>query len=167
MMDNSNDYLWENVLQIRLTPYIEPAREWWKKLPDMVFDTTGTYELNGPPGFMMRFTRTAVRSPIKGIQAFPFVPTAFLQLSGVQGGVVKMIERVCMRGVKIEEFTIVEKNNLPSTYNSGQIVAFIPSELLEDSKLIGQWIYFTHYELEALVHGEIPNTVTQKALLKL
>jgi hypothetical protein len=116
---------------------------------------------------MFRFTRTAKRSPIKDIQAFPFVPTAYLQMSGVQGGANKMIERLCYVDFMIEEFTIIERHNLPSTYQQGQFVAFIPSILLQDITAFGQWVYLSHDEMLAVVKGHVPFSLQEKAMLKL
>jgi hypothetical protein len=163
------DPIWEYLLQSRLAPYIPYVREWWANLDSINVTDTGISELEGPPGFMMRFTRTPIRSPIKGIQAFPFVLTGYLQITGIQGGVVKMIERVCMdRKCQIDEFTIVEKHNLPSLFSNGQFVAFIPTTLLEDTRILGSWIYMTPAEMSQIVALEgLPETVKNKLLLKI
>lgn len=164
-----DDPIWTYLLQTRLAPYLEPVREWWDNLDDLSLTDTGVYELEGPPGLMVRFTRTPVRSPIKGIQAFPFVLTSYLQMTNIQGGAVKMVERVCMdRKCTIDEFTIVEKHNLPSLFNNGQFVAFIPTELLEDTRLLGTWIYMTPDEMKQVISAiGIPDTVKNKLLLKI
>lgn len=163
-----DDPVWEYVLQTRLQPYIEHARKWWAAIEDMPVYDTGIYDIpDSPPGMRMRFTRTAIRSPIRGIQAFPFVQTAYLQITGIQGGSVKMIDRVCLDNkFKIDEFTIVCKSNLPSTIQQGQLVAFIPTALLEDTKLLGQWLYLKQEELSELVRGRVPESVVIKAMLK-
>jgi hypothetical protein len=162
-----DDPIWAYLLTERLQPYIVPAREWWANIDTLDIRETGVYELEGPPGFSMRFTRTAIRSPLRNIQAFPFVSTGYLQLTNIQGGALKMVERVCRTGLFIEEFTIVEKSNLPSTYKAGQFCAFIPTDIYNDSKLIGQWIYLTNEEMRASLEGVIPESVRTKFLLKL
>jgi len=109
-----------------------------------------------------------VRSPIKGVQAFPYVPTGFLQISGVQGGAIKMIDRLCMDGAfKLDEFTIVVKGNLPATYTQGQILAFIPTLVYEDRTAIGKWVYLTNNEMLEMIVGTIPLSVGAKLALKL
>jgi hypothetical protein len=166
-----DDPVWEYLLRTRLEPYIEPARKWWTEVDMLEPADTGVYPIkDGPPGFMLRFTRTAIRSPIRGIQAFPFVPSAYLQLTGIQGGSVKMVERLCQDNTFImDEFTIVVKTNLPSTYNQGQILCFIPTELLHDVASLGVWVYLTPSELNEL--GKASSLFTthlqQKIMLKL
>jgi hypothetical protein len=162
-MDNEGlvDPVWEFLLRERLSDYIPAAREWWSHAQEYQFDRTGVTEGNGPNGFMVRFTRTAYRSPIKGVQAFPFVPSVYLQLGKVQGGYVKMIERVCVKGLTIDEFTIVMKCNLPSTFNQGQFLAIIPTEILEH-KNTGLWVYVNHEEIKGLNEGIIPQSLLVK-----
>jgi hypothetical protein len=164
-----DDPIWDYLLKTRLQPYIEPARNWWDTADSILITDTGVYELEGPPGFMMRFTRTAVRSPIKGVQAFPFVPVAYLQITGIQGGANKMVERTCLNNkCTFEEFTIVAKSNLPTTYNQGQIVAFIPTILMEERIELGNWLYLTPEELHILYESkDIPPSVKQKIMLKM
>jgi hypothetical protein len=130
---------------------------------------TGVFGIaDGPPGLMYRFTRSAKKSPILGIQAFPMVPTAFLQITGIAGGSVKMIERVCQDfKFHIDEFVIIEKSNLPSTYNSGQFIAFIPEDIFVDTKSLGQWMYLTSTELMYLAVGHITKEIQDKAKLKI
>jgi hypothetical protein len=165
-----DDPIWPYLIQTRLEPYIEPARAWWDHVADLAVADTGVYALEGPPGFMMRFTRTAIRSPIRGIQAFPFVLAGFLQLSGIQGGSTKMLTRMCASyKLKIEEFTIIEKHNLPSTYNSGQFLAFIPTDLILGLKELGTWIYFTRDEIAELLkyNDVLPFSIQHKLVLKI
>lgn len=164
-----DDPIWPYILTQRLSPYIPKVREWWTNVESYAVNDTGIYELydENAPGLMIRFTRTAKRSPVKGIQAFPFVCTGYLQLSGVQGGANKMIERVCMKGLTIDEFTIVEKHNLPSTFQQGQFVAFIPTNLLKDATKLGIWLYLTPSEMKALASNVVVDTVKQKVLLKI
>jgi len=162
-----DDPVWEHVLRQRLLPYIETVRQWWEHVDSFYMIDTGIVEIEcDAPGLYVRFTRTAIRSPIKGIQAFPFVPTGRLQITGVQGGSTKMITRVCLDNrMKVDEFTIVCKSNLPSTFNSAQFVAFVPTELL-DTNVLGNWIYFTPEECSLLARGEISESIRHKAMLK-
>jgi hypothetical protein len=169
MAQDFNDPLFDYILHTRLLPYIEKVREWWVNMPDLRAQATGVFGIaDAPPGLMYRFTKSARKSPIPGIQAFPLVPTAFLQITGIAGGTVKMIERVCQDyKFHIDEFVIVEKNNLPSTYNSGQFVAFIPEDIFVDVKSMGQWMYLTATELMYLAAGHITKEIQDKAKLKI
>lgn len=163
-----DDPLWEYVLRERCLPYIPRVKQWWTAIDSILFPETGIYALDdAPPGLSVRFTRTAVRSPIKGVQAFPLLFTGYLQISGVQGGANKMIERVCARGLEIDGITIIEKHNLPSTYMCGQFIAFIPTDVLKGERHIGRWVYFTDYELRSLVSGQVTDSIKQKAVLKM
>lgn len=165
-----DDPLWEHILRTRLEPYIPYVRDWWSKIEYYTISDVGIQELKTDSltkGLHIRFTRTAVRSPIKGIQAFPFIPTGYLQISGIQGGTNKMIERVCRKGLEIDEFRIVEKHNLPSTFQQGQFVAFIPSKLFNETKKLGVWLYFNKQEINELANGKLPKSIVQKAILKM
>lgn len=162
-----DDPIWEYLLATKIQPYLEAIRKWWSEYKDLRCYTTGVlpvkYEgIECPPGLMMRMTSTPVRSPIKGVQAFPYIPTAYFSITGVPGGVNKMVEYVCKKGLTIEEFTVVEKHNLPSTYQKGQFVALIPTEVLEDTKDLGKYVYLTTAELINLAQGICPKTVPGK-----
>jgi hypothetical protein len=147
---------------------MDHVRAWWLDVANLAVFTTGLYPMNGPPGLCYRFTRTVKRSPILGIQAFPLVQTGYLQISGVQGGSNKMIARVCRDGqFTIDEFTIIEKHSLSSTYQQGQFVAFIPTEIYEDPDRMGIWLYINKAEIQSLALGQVPQTLIMKAILKL
>lgn len=163
-----DDPIWDYVLESRLRLYIPAVRDWWDNVHTFSMVDTGVAEIAcDTPGLYVRFTRTAIRSPIKGVQAFPFVPTGRLQLSGVQGGSTKMVERVCLGDrLKIDEFTIICKSNLPSTFGATQFVAFVPTEILEDTYLLGRWIYFTIEECSLIARGETSDAIKLKAMLK-
>ena len=119
-----DDPIWEYVLVSKLQPYIPAIKKWWDNYESFRVVSTGVFPINyedpvTPPGLFVRMTNTPVRSPIKGVQAFPIIPSAYLQITGVPGGVNRMIERVCMKGLEIDGFVIIEKHNLPSAYHSG------------------------------------------------
>lgn len=165
-----DDPVWEYVVVSKLQPYLPAARKWWANYDNLVIRGTGIYPIEFddgtpvPPGMDMRMTNTPVRSPIKNVQAFPFVPTQYFQITGVPGGATKMITRVCNRseGLILEEFTIVEKHNLPSTYHKGQFVAFIPTEIYKGAKKLGKYVYLTVQELQALSAGVVLKSVSYK-----
>jgi hypothetical protein len=160
-----DDPIWEMVVRDELLKYISPARDWWKDIATKKFATTGSYSSEGPHGMFVRFTKSPLKSPLKGIQAFPYVPTAYLQIKGVQGGCMKMVDRVCSDNrMHIEEFTIVVKSNLPATYNQGQILCIIPTKVLEHNDL-GRWLYLTRDEQAALKMGNIPQSLVTKIKL--
>lgn len=131
-----DDPIWEYTLVRKLQPYVPAVRRWWSEYENMKIVSTGVCaikydDIEVPPGLVMRMTNTPARSPIKNVQAFPFVPSSYLQITGVPGGASRMIERVCYNGLKLEEFTIIEKHNLPSSYQKGQLLVTIV-ELLRD-----------------------------------
>ena len=166
-----DDPIWEYTLATKLHPYIEPARRFWDTVEDIFISGTGVYPITGddvPPGMMYRMTNTPVRSPIKHVQVFPFVPVSYLNITGVAGGVNRMISRVCADGkFTINEFTIIEKSNLPSTYHQGQFIAIVPTEILKGARTLGKWIYCTVPEMMSIAQGIIPKTLAAKMLKQL
>lgn len=164
-MTQEDDKMWEYVLITRLQPYVERAREWWEHYNEIIVEHTGVFQLpDSPPGMMYRVTNTPVRSPIKNVQVFPFVPVSFLNITGVPGGLNKMISRVCDNGITVDEFTIIEKSNLPSTYHQGQFLCIVPTDILNSSKQLGKFVYLTRPEMAALANGEVPYLVKCKML---
>jgi hypothetical protein len=162
-----DDPIWEYTVVSRLQPYLPAVRKWWSNYENMKILTTGVCpiqydDIEVPPGLAMRMTSTPVRSPIKNVQAFPFVPSAYLQITGVPGGVNRMIERVCYNGLKLEEFTIIEKHNLPSAYQKGQLICFVPTTVLEGAREMGKYVYLTLQELCALAKGEVLSSIPGK-----
>ncbi len=168
-MDNPkrfDDPIWEYLIGSKLTEYLPAVRRWWSEYPNMLITTTGVLDvkyddLDVPPGLFMRMTNTPVRSPIKHIQAFPFIATCYLNICGVTGGVNKMIERVC-KDYTLEEFTIIEKHNLPSTYQKGQILCFVPTSIMQGVQELGKYVYLTVSELVHIARGDLPRTVVAK-----
>lgn len=160
-----DDPIWEFLVRDRMKPYITAARKWWKSYESISVHETGVYPANmeDAPGMMFRFTKSAAKSPIKCVQVFPFVPVAYLQISGVAGGSTKMVQRVCSGGLKMDEFTVVEKHNLPSTYNQGQFLAIIPTEVYEGAKIMGRFVYLNVAQIESLSQGILPPEVIEKA----
>jgi hypothetical protein len=164
-----NDPIWEYVLLKSLEKYIPRVREWWNKYDELDMKDTGIVEIDDElPGLMARFTRAAAKSPIKGIQAFPFIPTAFLQLQNIQGGANKMIERVTSKNLSIDEFYIICKSNCPSTYYGGQILCFIPKKIY-DEREIGTWVYLTNAQLREIAQHikDYTHALQNKIILKL
>jgi hypothetical protein len=164
-----DDPLWDYVLSTRLRPYIDAVRKWWSEVEELTVSDTGVYAIDyGPPGLVFRFTRSPTKSPVKNVQAFPMVTTAYLQITGIQGGSNKMVERVCINNrFTMDEFTIIEKHNLPSTFQQGQFVAFVPTDILNNTEVFGRWIYITRDELIHLVKGHVTGTMQVKAMNKL
>jgi hypothetical protein len=166
-----DDPVWPYVLAQRLIPYIPYVRRWWSERADLSPSSTGvfpvTFSAEQPPGLFYRFTRTPIRSPIHGIQAFPFVVSAYLQITGVAGGSTKMVQWVLSDGhFTLEEYTCLEIHNLPSTFNQGQLIAFVPTEMWVESHEIGKWIYFTADEISELIGHRVTQTVWEKAVRK-
>lgn len=166
-IEKFDDPMWEYVLNSKLAQYIPHARKFWENIEHVPINGTGVYPVTGdvPPGFMYRVTSTPVRSPIKHVQVFPFVPTAYLQITNVVGGSTRMVSRVCADNkFTIDEFTIIEKHNLPSTYHKGQFVAFIPTDILEGTRTLGKWVYLTAPEMMSLMQDKVQQTVKYKVI---
>lgn len=167
-IERYDDPVWEYVLNSKLAQYIPHARKFWEEIENIHISGTGVYPIKGddvPPGMMYRVTNTPVRSPIKNVQVFPFVPVAYLQITNVAGGSLKMVSRVCSDNkFTIDEFTIIEKSNLPSTYHRGQLLAFVPTNVLHGIKDLGKWVYMTAPEMTALMQDTILPSVKQKVI---
>lgn len=164
--DMLNDPIWEYLLGTKLAEYLPSVRRWWGEYDKMQISSTGVLEIKYPDmkvpnGLYMRMTSTPVRSPIKNVQAFPFVPVQFLNIYGVPGGLNRMVERVC-KHFSVDEFTIIEKHNLPSTYHRGMIVCFIPTEVLNNVKKLGKYVYLTLPELKTLANNKLSKSVAHK-----
>lgn len=163
-----DDPIWEYVLATKLQPYLPAVKKFWEDYDKIDIKSTGVYPINyegieTPPGLFFRMTNTPVRSPIKHVQAFPYVQAAFLQITGVVGGVNKMIERVCYDNrFVLEDFVIIEKHNLPSTYQNGQLLAFVPKKVLEGAEALGKFVYLTLPELCSIAQSKLPASVIQK-----
>ena len=165
---NYDDPIWEFIVRERLKPYIPYFREWWSHVSDIEQTSPGTYMISrpgtdDPAGMMYRVSPSAHHTLIKNIQVFTFVPVPYLQIRGVAGGVTKMVERVCGSGIKMDEFTVLVKSNLKSTYNQGQILIIIPTDIYEGRVSLGRYVYLSVEELEALCKGVVPKTVVVKA----
>ena len=161
-----DDPIWEYVVVSKLQPYLPAVRRWWENYENMHIVSTGVFpidyeDVETPPGLFFRMTNTPARSPIKNVQAFPFVAAAYLQITGVPGGVSRMIERVC-HNLTIEEFTIIEKHNLPSSYQKGMLICFVPTRILQGVNDLGKYVYLSLPELYQLAKGETPRSVVLK-----
>lgn len=162
-----DDPVWEYVLAAKVQPYIENVRNFWNNIQNIPVKGTGVFPLEcDSPGLMYRVTNTPVRSPIKGIQIFPFVPVSFLQISNVSGGVSRMVSRVCADDkFTFEEFTLIEKHNLPSTYHSGQFIAFVPTKVMEHrDEILGKYVYLTTEEMMSICTGKPVESLIQKVI---
>lgn len=165
-IEKIEDPIWDYVLATKLQPYIPAVRKFWETIEDIQIHNTGVFPVEGtdiPPGLMYRVTNTPVRSPIKNVQVFPFVPCVFLQLTNVAGGAVRMVNRVCAGDrFAIDEFVIIEKNNLQSTYHNGQFVAFVPRDILDGARTLGKWVYLTTPEMCALMNDMVTKDIKKK-----
>ena len=167
-IEKYDDPIWEYTLNAKLAQYIPAVRKFWDNIENIEIVGTGVYPMkseDNPPGLMYRVTNTPVRSPIKHVQVFPFVPVAYLNLTNIAGGANRMVSRVCADNkFKIEEFTIIEKSNLPSTYHQGQFVAFVPTQVLNSVKDLGKWVYLTTPEMIALMQEKVLSSVKCKVV---
>lgn len=155
---------WEFVLNAKLAPYIPAVREFWKNIEDVDIYSTGVFPVDGAPeGLMYRVTNTPARSPIKHIQVFPFVLMSYLNIAYLQGGVLEMTSKVCMNNrFTIDEFTIIEKSNLPSTFHHGSFIAFVPTDVITGVRGLGRWVYLTTPEMMGLAKDKVVITVKRK-----
>ena len=159
-----DDPVWAFVLEQRLQPYIDSVRHWWQNTEKLVYASPGTFDLpKAPPGMSYKVSRSAKQSIFKGVPAFPFLPTRYLQLSRVPGGAYKMIKHICALGFQVEEFTILEHTGLPSIDLQGQIVAFIPTDKLLERVSPGFYIYISREELSDLSVGIVPPKLLERA----
>lgn len=167
-IEKYDDPIWEYILNSKLVKYVPHVRKFWENIQNVEITGTGVYPVTGddvPPGLMYRVTNTPVRSPIKHVQVFPFVPVVYLQLANVSGGASRMVSKVCADDrFKIEEFVIVEKSNLPSTYHQGQFVAFVPEDILSGARDAGKWVYMTTDEMRSVCQGNVPFSVRGKLI---
>lgn len=164
MYDEYTDAQNLQIVFTRLAKYMPTIREFWKRYPnDIMMDHVGSFMVDeaNAPGLMYRVCPNSIRSPIKHLQVFTFVPVAFLQISGISGGVNRMVERVCNE-VTLDEFTIVQKHASPATYNGGHILCIVPTEYYNGTKSMGKWVYLTYDELMLLRKHEIPVSAHQK-----
>ena len=167
-IEKYDDPIWEYTLNAKLAQYIPAVRDFWNNIEDIEIVGTGVYPMKGdsnPPGLMYRVTNTPVRSPIKHVQVFPFVPVTYLNLTNIAGGANRMVSRVCADNrFKIDEFTIIEKSRLPSTYHQGQFIAFVPTQVLNSVKDLGKWVYLTAPEMIALMQDKVLQSIKYKVI---
>jgi len=158
-MDKINDDEWEYILITKLMPYVEYIKKWWSLYGKNDIQSTGVSPMTFDDGtvvpqeIFIRTTTTARRSPIKGIQAFPFIPTSYLQIYKVPGGMCRMIERVCERNIEIDGLKVIEKHNLPSTWHQGQFVALVPKEIYNNAQKLGRYMYLSKEEILSIADG--------------
>lgn len=167
-VETIDDSAWEYILVSKLMPYVECVKKWWSLYGKNEIPNTGIYPMTFdddtvvPPGIFIRATATARRSPIKNIQAFPFIPTHYLQIFKVPGGVCRMIEVVCKRNIEIEGLKVIEKNNL-RTWHKGQFIALVPKEIYENTINLGRYLYLSKNELLCMSQGVLPESMIKKS----
>lgn len=162
------DPIHEWVFRNKMEPYIEWAREWWLHRTEHTFFETGSYPAEGAPiGMCVRFSRTLSHSPIKGIQAFPYVNAPYLQLHHSPGGSRRLVERLCGM-ITIDEFTLIPKKYLHGTERTGQFICIVPTDLLaEEQGVRGRYVWFSGSDLISLSEGMCDKNIRErlKALL--
>ena len=169
-MNEPSDSDWEYIFVSKIMPYIDCIKKWWRMYGDNEITSTGVFPMTFddgtkvPTGLFVRTTATARRSPIKHVQVFPFIPTSYLPIYKVPGGMNRMIERVCKNdAIKIDGLQVVEKHNLPSTWHRGQFVAFVPQEIYNNALSLGRYIYIYKAELICMANGKLPESMIAKS----
>lgn len=164
MNPSIDDPVYDAVLRGKLVPYIKAAKEWWAHKADVVTTESGSFALEGPPGWTMKIARIPQHSPIKGVQAFPFVGTPALQLTHAAGGVRHMVQRVIGNGITIDGIVCLVRMNLTSTNQAGQFIAFVPEDELRNAPS-GRWIYFTPEEMMELTTGFLSGETRRRVMV--
>lgn len=158
------DKIYEYILIDKLQPYLEAARKWWADMENKTFTHTATFRVkDSPAGFYEKLARSPRQSAIYGIQAFPIVAVAALDLPRMAGGAMNNVDDMCKDGIIAEEFTIISKKGLPSTLMNGLFLCIIPTELL-NARPISRWIYLRPNEILELVNGIVTNTLAERVL---
>lgn len=154
---------WERVLVDRLQHLVPVAERFWANVANIDVNRTGSFPLPGEEDskMMVRITRAASKSPIKGIQAFPFLPADELRVSLVPGGYKRMIKKVLGEEMELDGMKILEVENCRNTYTRGTVIAFIPPERLETRW--ERWMYLTRDDAWALARGAVPKGIQIKA----
>lgn len=170
MNDKAYDrHLAEYILFSKLRPYLPAVKRWWEEEREgrhsfsMSAQPVKYTDLECTEGLFARVFQSPSKSPIKGVSAFPFVPTQQLQIAGIPCGATKMVEDVCAEGLILEGFMLIERHNIASLNRRGQVICFIPAEKAESK---GSYIYLTAEEQEALVRGIVLKSVAEKCLVK-
>jgi hypothetical protein len=167
-MSGLDDPVWPFVLRDRLRPYIIPVREWWATV-DELDPAVGIFpiEHEEAPGLFYRFTNTKLRSPVRGVQVFPFVIASYLQITGVASGSTKLVSRLLAgQDFFMDEFVCLEIKRLPSMFNQAQLIAIVPTEQYFDTSRNGSWVYLTKDELSLLIRGKVSAKIREKAILR-
>lgn len=154
---------WERVLVDRLQDAIPIAKRFWAEVKNLDVTRTGVFPLSyaGETGVMVRITRAASKSPIRGIQAFPFLPADELKIATVPGGYKRMVKKVCKDSMELDGIKIIEIENCRNTYTRGTVLALIPPERLNDRW--ERWMYITRDDAWALSRGEVPADIKKKS----
>ena len=148
------DPVYEYLFMEKIEPFVERARMWWDGYEKEVFYGSGTYPLlNSPDGLYIRFYRTPAHSPIKGIQAFPYVTTQYIDIQRVPGGLRKFLHQLCLSGYKYKEFTLIEKMYLHGTERSGQFICIVPTNMLSVKNSMGRYVWMTPDDISNISLG--------------
>jgi hypothetical protein len=144
---------------------------WWHDYQELAPYDVGVYPVMyddlQPEGLFYRIYRAPVQSAIKGIQGFPFIQTTSLGVVGPgDHKFTDVAELLFDRTYTIDEFTCIALDTLNTEINHTQAIAFVPTDVLDDTKTIGKWIYFTTEEISLLIKGKVTEPIRMKAILK-
>jgi len=157
-----NDKVFEYILIDILKPYTEAARDWWSKYANKAFPYTTSFPIKGAPiGMYEKCCRSPRMSPLYGIQAFPIVRVAQLNLPRMTGGATKQVERIAKDGLEIDEFTVIAKIGLQSTLRSGMFLCYVPTDRLRSATQM-RWVYLKPSEMLELVNGIVTSDVIER-----
>ena len=156
------DVVYEYMFKDKMMPFIEVAREWWQSYESLMFDSIGSMPLlndKDVSGIFVRFYRTPAQSTIKGIQAFPYIPTQYIDMLRVPGGIRKYIHDICVNGYMIDEFILIERMYLHGTERSGQFICIIPQRMLIAE---GKYVWLTRNDILELSVGNVTTAMRNR-----
>ena len=155
-----------DTIKMVLKPLMPYVKYFWEHLDDYQEMKTGSYPLlkGGSTGLMYRFAQNAQQSSVRGVQMYPFIRVRDLKLKRFMGSPYETVRRCCIYGLSIDGFDVVFLPNLKGAYSDGQLIAFIPHEVMA-TRQRERWIHVNWEEIVALSKGEVPKTVKFKTKL--
>jgi hypothetical protein len=161
------DPVYEYVFQNKMEPYIAWAKEWWKTWQEKTYFETGTYPPGdgAPRGLFIRFSRTLAHSPVRGVQAFPYVSVPYLNLHHVPGGIRRFVDELCHSGFTLHGMVLIERRYLHGTERNGQFICIVPQELFTelDGRMVkGRYVWLSGDDILTIASGVIDGRIQRR-----